>query len=197
MRIITSKLPDDAAKALDVARKVFEGQIPYVQIPPRHAGDQQPCPEIPKDLPPHAEVWALEPDQLANDQPPVRRSWCFIEVRDGRPIVGEVRGDPPQVTRVSYGLAIDRAVLAVQKVIADMEADHREYELRILTSTRLVTEAFWLCVDATGMNDVVVPYNTVLRELNEGERMTLAGFRAQLKLGAKRLPAKPLMPEAQ
>jgi hypothetical protein len=176
----------------DAVLSAYDTQRPEFDLP--RAPGPTPAGTLPQDLPPWVEVFGIEPPQLADHKPPEHRSWRFPSAADGRVTVGEVRGTPPVLAQISYGSPVHKAAQIVSDVFPDYQNSATSYELRILTSSQLLSEAYWFFAGGDGANDIVVPFNTALRGITEGVAMPLSDYLKKLQAAAKTSVPNPARP---
>ena len=130
-------------------------------------------PKLPTGFPHELQFWVLDLESLRSGGAPRFLSWRFVDIKNGRLVLCEVRGDPPKFFSVAYGDKVDGIATIVSKSLEQLESDPNTYEPRLLTAAEVLTEALWL-VSNSGHDSRVITLNTAARELQVGEAVSLS-----------------------
>lgn len=149
-------------------------------------------PELPPGFPHELQFWGLDLKSLQSGGTPRFLSWRFVDIKNGRLVLCEVRGDPPKFLSIAYGEKVDGIATMVSQFLKQLDSDPNTYEPRLLTAAVVLTEALWLVPHGGGDNSRVITLNTAARELQVGEAVSFSEFATRLRSASKRLtPHQP------
>ena len=152
------------------------------------ATDRLPSPpKLPLGFPHELQFWVLDLESLQSDGAPRFLSWRFVDIKNGRLVLCEVRGDPPKFISIAYGEKVDGIATIVSQSLKRLDSDPNTYEPRLLTAAEVLTEAIWLVSPSGGDASRVITLNTAARELQVGEAVSLSEFVKRLRSASKRL----------
>ncbi|HTM11350.1 MAG TPA: hypothetical protein VL127_00470 [Bryobacteraceae bacterium] len=154
------------------------------------ATDRLPSPPtLPLGFPHELQFWGLDLKSLQSGGAPRFLSWRFVDIKNGRLVLCEVRGDSPKFLSIAYGEKVDGIATMVSQFLKQLDSDTNTYEPRLLTAAVVLTEALWLVPHGGGDNSRVITLNTAARELQVGQAISLSEFITKLRSAAKRLTA--------
>jgi len=171
----------------------YHAGLKSADVPAATAGQPSP-PELPAGFPRQLQFWVLDLKSLQSDGVPQFLSWRFVDIKNGRLILCEVRGDPPEFLSIAYGEKVDGVASIVSQSLKKVDSDPNTYEPRLLTAAVVLTEALWL-VSKSGGQDSVITLNTAARELQVGEAVSLPEFIAKLRNASQRLTPHSEIPD--
>src|SRR5258706_15580775 len=85
-------------------------------------------PELPKGFPHELQFWVLDLESLRSGGAPRFLSWRFADIKNGRLVLCEVRGDPPKFFSVAYGDKVDGIATIVSKSFKQLDSDPTTYD---------------------------------------------------------------------
>ena len=156
-----------------------------VDVPAATDGQRSP-PELPPGFPHQLQFWVLDLKSLQSGGAPQFLSWRFVDIKNGRLVLCEVRGDPPEFLSIAYGEKVDGIARRVSQFLKQLDSDPNTYEPRLLTAAVVLTEALWL-VSKSGGQDSVITLNTAAKELQVGAAVSLPEFITRLRSASQRL----------
>jgi len=162
-------------------------------VPAQTVGHPGPV-ELPEGFPHQLQLWVLDLKSLQSDGSPRFLSWRFVDIKNGRLVLCEVRGDPPKFLSIAYGDKVDGVASIVSQSLKQVDSDPNTYEPRLLTAAVVLTEALWL-VSKSGGQDRVITLNTAARELQVGEAVSLSEFVTRLQRASRRLTPHSEIPD--
>jgi hypothetical protein len=152
-------------------------------------------PELPAGFPHELQLWVLDLESLQSDGAPRFLSWRFVDIKNGRLVLCEVRGDPPKFLSFAYGEKVDGIASIVSESLKKLDSDPNTYEPRLLTAAAVLTEALWLVSKDGDDNSRVITLNTASRELRVGEAVSLSEFVTRLQSASRRLTPHSEIPD--
>ena len=152
-------------------------------------------PELPPGFPHELPFWGLGLESLQSGGAPRFLSWRFVDIKNGRLVLCEVRGDPPKFFSIAYGDKVDGIAMIVSKSLEQLDSDPNTYEPRLLTAAEVLTEALWLVPPGGDEKSRVIPLNTAARELEVGKAVSLAEFITRLQSASRRLTPHSKIPD--
>jgi hypothetical protein len=156
-----------------------------IDVPAPAHGHPSP-PVLPAGFPHELQLWALNLQDLQSGGAPRFLSWRFVDIKNSRLVLCEVRGDPPKFLSFAYGEKVDLIASRVSEFLKRLDSDPNTYEPRLLTAAAVLTEALWL-VSRSGGQDRVITLNTASKELGVGEAVSVAEFITKLQSASRRL----------
>jgi hypothetical protein len=155
-------------------------------VPAETDGHPSP-PALPLGFPHELQFWVLDLKSLQSGGAPRFLSWRFVDIKNGRLVLCEVRGDPPKFLSIAYGEKVDGIAMRVSQFLKQLDSDPNTYEPRLLTAAVVLTEALWLVPSSGAENSRVITLNTATKELRLGEAVSLSEFITRLRSASKRL----------
>jgi hypothetical protein len=157
-----------------------------IDVPAQADGHPGP-PALPLGFPHQLQLWGLDLKSLQSGGAPQFLSWRFVDIKNDRLVLCEVRGDPPKFLSFAYGEKVDGIATRLTQFLKQLDSDPNTYEPRLLTVAAVLTEALWLVPHGGAENSRVITLNTATKELRLGEAVSLSEFITRLRSASKRL----------
>ncbi|MEO8052656.1 MAG: hypothetical protein ABI833_19790 [Acidobacteriota bacterium] len=163
-------------------------------VPAPTVGQPSP-PKLPDGFSHELQLWVLDRTSLESGGAPRFLSWRFVDIKNGRLVLCEVRGDPPKFLSIAYGEKVDGIATIVSESLKKLDSDPNTYEPRLLTAAVVLTEALWLVPRSGPENSRVITLNTAAREVQVGKAVSLSEFITRLQSASKRLTPHSEIPD--